>query len=364
MSSNFDPARPDRSVEAEVIAFAAIGGSSAAGYKVGSLGRVTLGPEFDLPFGRIDLVGVTLDTVGPGGVQGPENVAKASLTLGFGQGSAAVSPLPVDTGGDLAIAGLPVPSGWLVAPHDGVGITADEVRKIIEDGIATANLVRAQIRLPNDMRTRMTFAVADKTGAVLGLYRMADGTVFSMDVAVAKARNVAYYNDAAQLQPGDQIPGVPAGVAFTNRTFRYAALPRFPEGIEGKPPGPFSQLHDPGVDPNTGLNTGPPVPASAIISVLGRDAFFPNTNFRAPTDPRNQNGIVFFPGSSGVYKVIGGVKVLVGGFGVSGDGVDEDDAVTSGGIDGFDAPPPIRADRFFVSGVRLPYMKFTRNTLG
>ena len=53
-----------------------------------------------------------------------------------------------------------------------------------------------------------------------------------------------------------------------------------------------------------------------------------------------------------------------GGFGVSGDGVDEDDAVTSGGIGTFDAPPAIRADQSFVSGVRLPYMKFTRNTLG
>jgi len=31
----------------------------------------------------IDLVGITLDIFGPGGVQGPENIAKASLTLGF-----------------------------------------------------------------------------------------------------------------------------------------------------------------------------------------------------------------------------------------------------------------------------------------
>ncbi|HBI46872.1 MAG TPA: hypothetical protein DDY78_29070, partial [Planctomycetales bacterium] len=70
-------------------------------------------------------------------------------------------------------------------------------------------------------------------GAILGLFRMPDATIFSIDVAVAKARNEAYYNDATQLQPIDQVPGVAPGVAFTNRTYRYLAEPRFPEGIDG-----------------------------------------------------------------------------------------------------------------------------------
>ena len=52
-----------------------------------------------------------------------------------------------------------------------------------------------------DARTRMVFAVTDLTGNVLGLFRMPDATVFSIDVAVAKARNVAYYADPTQLQP-------------------------------------------------------------------------------------------------------------------------------------------------------------------
>ena len=93
----------------------------------------------------------------------------------------------------------------------------------------------------------MVFAVTDKTGDVLGLYRMPDATFFSIDVAVAKARNVAYYADPTQLQPQDRS-GVPAGTAFTNRTFRYLALPRFPEGIDGNPPGPFSILNDGGTN--------------------------------------------------------------------------------------------------------------------
>ena len=125
---------------------------------------------------------------------------------------------------------------------------------------------------------------------------------------------------------------MPAGISFTNRTFRYVAQPRFPEGIDGKPPGPFSILNDPGINPQNGLNAGAPLPASVYQSVLGFDSFNPGTNFRAPTDPRNQNGVVFFPGSSGVYRNASGGRVIVGGFGVSGDGVDQDDVVTASEI--------------------------------
>src|SRR5207249_6179880 len=85
--------------------------------------------------------------------------------------------LPVDAAGDLFLPGHAVPEGYLVEPHDGEGITADDVRRLIEQGIAEANQVRAQIRLPFDERTRMVFAVTDKTGEVLGLYRMPDATV-------------------------------------------------------------------------------------------------------------------------------------------------------------------------------------------
>src|SRR5262249_20063941 len=129
--------------------------------------------------------------------------------------------VPIDAGGDLFATGVNPPSGWLVAPHDGVGITGAQVQQIIQQGVAEANQTRAQIRLPGGDRTRMVFAVADKTGAIVGLYRMPDATYFSISVAVAKARDAAYYDDAAQLVAVDQVEGVPAGVAFTARTFRY-----------------------------------------------------------------------------------------------------------------------------------------------
>jgi hypothetical protein len=54
---------------------------------------------------------------------------------------------------------------------------------------------------------------------------------------------------------------------------------------------------------------------------------------------------------------------LVGGFGVSGDGVDQDDVVTAAGQVGFAAPDHLRIDQYIVGGVRLPFQKYNRNPL-
>jgi uncharacterized protein GlcG (DUF336 family) len=359
LSQLFDPAKPDRTLEAEFMGLAAEGGSSQLGIVVGTLGNVPALPGFDFPAPRIDLVGITLDVVGPGGTEGPSflvNYAKQALGVGMGT-LAGGSLLPVDSIGNLVLPGQQAPSGYLVTPHDGVGITAAQVRQIIENGIIEANKTRAQIRTPNSQTTRMVFAVADSTGEVLGLFRMPDATVFSIDVAVAKARNTAYYNDPAQLQPQDQLPGLPAGTSLTNRTFRYLAVPRYPISIEEGKPGAFSILNDPNIDTKTGLQNGPRLAPAAYTSVVGFDSFNVGTNFHAPTSLENQNGIVFFPGSGSVYVN----NKIVGGFGVSGDGVDQDDVVTTGGIKGFDAPDGIRADQFFFRDVRLPFRKDPRN---
>jgi len=252
-------------------------------------------------------------------------------------------------------------------PQNGKTLNAQDVQRIITQGIAQSQLTKAAIRLPIGARTKMVYAVADSDGTILGLFREPDATIFSIDVAVAKARNVAYYADANQLQTIDQLPGVPNGVAFTNRTFRFLGLPFFPEGIDGTPPAPFSQLNDGGANPQTGLQVGPRLPASAYQSVVGFDSFNPGTNFRQPGNIRNQNGIVFFPGSVPVYKAqtTGTRAILSGGFGVSGDGVDQDDVVTAAGAQAYTTPAGVRrADEVFFKGVRLPYQKFLRNPEG
>ncbi len=364
----FDPAKPDRALEAEYIAFVAAGGSRTAGVsfntpaKNRALGLPTFpdGETFDLPSGRIDLVGISLDIFGGHGRQGPRNLVDSGRGLGLGDPASGLPNLPVDRSGSRALGGEAVPEGWLVLPHDSADgtLTAADVTAMIERGVAEANRVRAAIRLPLDSTARMVFAVTDTTGEVLGVFRMTDATFFSIDVAVAKARNVSYYADPAQLQPIDKLPGIPPGVAMTNRTFRYLAEPRFPEGIDTYPPGPFSILNETDV-----RTVGAPLPASAFQTPQGFDAFNPQSNFHNPFHVANQNGIVFFPGSAPLYKDIDGdgVRELVGGLGVSGDGVDQDDDVTFQA--GIDFQPPFhvrRADQVFVRGVRLPYQKFNR----
>jgi uncharacterized protein GlcG (DUF336 family) len=370
LNSNFDPHKVDKSLEAEFDALAALGGAPPLGFPVGTLGGIAPLPEISvLPGGspippRIDLVGITLDTIGPGGLQGPTNlVGYANQLLGIGQGNPlSGTNVKVDPGGDTLLAGKGVPTGWLVTPHSGGGISASQVVQMVTNGITQAEETKAAIRLPVGARTEQIFAVSDSSGNILGLYRMPDATVFSLAVAVAKARNVAYYDDPGQLLSVDQVPGIPLGTSFTNRTFRYLAEPYFPEGINGKLPGPFSILNGPGIDPTTGLNTGAPLPASAYFNtILGFEAFHPLANFHAQTSPLNQNGVVFFPGSSGVY--LNGYTI-VGGFGVSGDGVDQDDVITAAGIAGFEPNPSIRVDQFFFDDVRLPYQKYLRNPEG
>ncbi len=395
LSSDYNAALPDRSLEAEYIAFASVGGTPALGAGVGAISGIAPLPQIALPvtekINTIYLVGIMLDIFGPGGVcLGPAALMTEGQLLGNGTGDpltgfmaqlnpgqAPAAPNPsLDPTNDPAFAPVnEIPStqppfGMLVTPHDGepnngLRLTADDVTRIIEQGIAQANETRAAIRLPQGVRTKMVFAVTDTKGNVLGLFRMQDATTFSIDVAVAKARNEAYYANPAELQPIDQLPGVPAGAALTNRTFRYLAEPFFPEGIDYAPVGPFSIYNDGGTNRYTSLQEGPPLPASAFQSVLGFDSFHPGTNFRDPFDVANQNGIVFFPGSVPLYKTdSAGNRVLVGGLGVSGDGVDQDDVVTSMAMLGFQPPTNLTADQFFVQGLRLPYIKYNRNPEG
>lgn len=252
----------------------------------------------------------------------------------------------------------PDPTGWLLGPNASAypnGLSQSDVMQIINAAMGTANITRAAIRLPLGSTARMMISVADLDGNLLAVYRMPDATIFSIDVSVAKARNVVYFSSmGGQLpgaysnpQPGSvDLPGVPPGTAVTNRTISEGAQPLFPPGIDGSPNGPFFNLY---LSDTANACTQGPQPANPY-----------------------QNGIVFFPGALPLYRN----GVLVGGLGVSGDGVDQDDFVTAGGAAemvlsnssdpsqtgvGFEAPAAIRADQVVIDNVRLPYLKFPRN---
>ena len=221
--------------------------------------------------------------------------------------------------------------GYLLPPQAGLvgGLSASEVDSIVMNAVATGNVTRAVIRLPLGSRTRMMIAVADLDGTLLAVYRMPDATIFSIDVAVTKARNVIWFSNPAGAV---DLPGVPAGTAVTNRTISFGAQPLFPPGIDGSGDGPFFNLYL-------------------------QDTANPCTQGSDPNNVANQSGIVFFPGSVPLYRD----GVMVGGLGVSGDGVEQDDYVTNGGSAGFEAPTAIRADQVFIDDVRLPYLKFPRD---
>ena len=227
----------------------------------------------------------------------------------------------------------PDQSGDLVAPAPGQQLSASDVKTVLDNAEAEAMLTRAAIRLPEGSRARMVIAVADLDGTIIGLRRMPDATVFSIDVAASKARNMVYFNSS--LRSAADLNNVPAGTAVTNRTISFGAQPLFPPGIDDSPisPGPFFNLYlnDTAHPCSQGLSSGLP--------------------------SGNNSGIVFFPGSAGLYRN----GMLVGGLGVSGDGVDQDDFVTNAGTAGFEAPTAIRADQIMIEGVRLPYFKFPRN---
>jgi len=226
------------------------------------------------------------------------------------------------------IAGSLPPEGDLVGPNSGTGgLTQSDVATIVQQAVDTANKTRAVIRLPSGSRARMSIAVTDLDGTLLALHRMPDGTVFSLDVAVAKARNVVWFSGAGIAD----LLGMPSGTAITNRTISFGAQPLFPPGIDGSGPGPFFNL---------------------FLS----DVANPCSQGAQPSNA-NQSGIVFFPGSLPLYKN----GVLVGGLGVSGDGVDQDDYVTFHGAQGFLPPSNIQADNYSIQGVRMPFLKFPRN---
>ena len=60
------------------------------------------------------------------------------------------------------------------------------------------------------------------------------------------------------------------GLAFTNRTFRFLAEPRYPSGVDGSLPPVFSILTDPGINRKTAENLKPGEP-HAGVAVHQRD---------------------------------------------------------------------------------------------
>jgi uncharacterized protein GlcG (DUF336 family) len=257
--------------------------------------------------------------------------------------------------------GQQAPEGYLVGPRSSRSgsLNIDDVRRIIDQSVTVALRTRAAIRLPLNQPTRMAMSVSDEAGEILAVFRMPDSTFFSVDVALTKARNAFYFstregyevlrnyvltNRYARYQWEPQPP-TGLGWAVTARSLNFGGQPLFPPGIDHEvtpTPGPWFDLY--AYDSANPCTEGPGPSRGA------------NRNFF------NQSGIVWFAGSVPLYK--GGR--LVGGLGVSGDGVEQDDYVSQVGSDGFHPPDELRVDNSVIVDAdgreaRVPYLKFPRH---
>jgi uncharacterized protein GlcG (DUF336 family) len=241
-------------------------------------------------------------------------------------------------------------------------LTAAEVQTIIAHAAQQANITRAAIRQPLGSNARVTIAVVDAGGKVLGVFRQLDAPVFGFDVSVQKARTAAFYSNASA---GTLLRGAGFGtyvdraaadglmldgsVAFTDRAGGFLHRPFFPDGINNTDAGPFSTSIGDWSPFNVGLQLD--LIKTNLLAAVG------GAGVPCSTIPNLPNGIQIFPGSVPLYKN----GVLVGAIGISGDGVDQDDLISAGGGNGFSPAPNIRSDQVFVRGVRLPFLKFPRS---
>lgn len=189
----------------------------------------------------------------------------------------------------------------IIASTDG-NLSAADVQRMLWQGVQRANITRAAIRRPIGLAMQCWVTVVDTNGAVLGVVRTPDATLFSYDVAVQKARTALLFSDSS--------------VAWGCRGLGQHAQNYYPAGQQNQSTGPMWQLQD-GV--TVGLLTGA---------------------FGSPPDARIANGITIFPGGVPLYRN----GAVIGAVGVSGDGVDQDDIVADFASVGFQAPRSIRCD--------------------
>lgn len=321
-----------------------------------------------------------------------------------------------------ARAGLDTPGGSAAN-----ALTATEVQTILNEAIGVANQSRAQIRVPAGTQARVTVSVVDSNGNILAMGRTRDGPVFGADVSLQKARTATFFSgtgrpageapadilrgfpDPLYLAPmtlpidlanlttlaspaptfnryvvdtqiffgnGDALESTGAPVAFADRSGGNISRPNYPDGPTSGRPGPLSKppgewsIFSVGLQLDLFYNSL----VHHIAHILGVVPDVPqnctgNTGFAATNPftvqnavPNIANGIQIFPGSVPIYRG----DVLIGGIGVSGDGVDQDDMISFLGVHRAgqrlgtinNAPPEIRADQLAIPGEesRLRYV--------
>jgi uncharacterized protein GlcG (DUF336 family) len=267
-------------------------------------------------------------------------------------------------------------------------LSAAEVRAMLEEAFKVMTRARAQIRRPLDSRAQVSIAVVDTRGQPLGVVRSPDAPIFGTDVALQKARTAAFFSGSHAgtdllADTSADVRGFVAAArtflsdpaaltgkyAFTDRANGNLSRPYFPDGEVGRPNGPFSRPIAQFNPFSTGLQSA--LIIGNIAQHLGFAAGGADTPQRCTNLPdagtgrsRIANGVQIFPGSVPIYRG----STLIGGIGVSGDGIDQDDMISFLGLNNAgarlggigNAPAAIRADQIVVAisgaSVRLRFV--------
>src|SRR5260221_8101911 len=137
-------------------------------------------------------------------VNNPPNPA----TIPFGSLPCALDPLPLLRGaqpsqftaalvggiaGEVDTRFFPFVGSPVVTANS---LNAADVGTIIAHAAQQANITRAAIRQPLGSNARVSIAVVDTNGVVMGLFRQTDAPVFGFDVSVQKARTAVFFSRA------------------------------------------------------------------------------------------------------------------------------------------------------------------------
>lgn len=279
-------------------------------------------------------------------------------------------------------------------PTDG-GMSAEEVRTLLTEALTVAFRARAQIRRPLGSHAQVSVSIVDAEANILAIARTPDAPIFGTDVSLQKARTATFASrpttaselssvDAVELLPGVlTIPSLSTyvdavqtfvgpsaladGTAFADRSGGNLSRPFYPDGINGNSNGPFSVPFEVWSPFNVGLQLDLVLPD--IVARLdgsppppqGCTALPQSSAAPGPMPTRLANGLQIFPGSVPIYRG----DTLIGGIGVSGDGIDQDDMISFLGLHNAgktlgtgigNAPPELRADNLVVGGVNLRYV--------
>jgi uncharacterized protein GlcG (DUF336 family) len=276
-----------------------------------------------------------------------------------------------------------------LVPGFGQAIAAGEAQQLMTSALKVAFSARAAIRNPLGSFAQVNVTIVDLDGNVLAQARTPDAPVFGADVSRQKARTAVFFSrfDAASTIRAITIPAstdtgtfadyisrsqslvnstvFADGVAWSEVAIGEIARPFYPDGIDGNPPGslslPFAThwsifstgLQTDLIAPDVLKGAGGDPPPAAGCANNGGSGELPIVS---GGKTQLADGMQIFAGGVPIYRG----NILVGGIGVSGDGIQQDSLIAFLGVEDGpitlnNAPANIRADQLSAGGVFLRY---------